>query len=55
MTVVKSHISGKTFETTPANPDSDIKSDIMDMLVTGISVNSSYTSKVILEGHLVIY
>jgi len=47
MTVVKSHISGKTFETTPANPESDIKSDIMDMLVTGISVNSSYTSKVV--------
>jgi len=47
MTVVKSHISGKTFEKTPENPDSDIKADIMDMLVTGISVNSSYTSKVI--------
>ena len=46
MTVVKSHISGKTFEKTPENPDSDIKADIMDMLVTGISVNSSYTSKV---------
>ena len=55
MTVVKSHISGKTFETTPANPESDIKSDIMDMLVTGISVNSSYTSKVILRGILIFY
>lgn len=55
MTVVKSHISGKTFETTPANPESDIKADIMDMLVTGISVNSSYTSKVILQGLLIFY
>lgn len=45
MTVVKSHINGVTYEETPA--ESQIDPNIFNLLLTSISVNSSYTSKVI--------
>lgn len=45
MTVVKSHMDNKTYEETPN--ESDIDPNLFNLMMTAISVNSSYTSKVI--------
>jgi len=46
MTVVKSNVDGKTYEDNPSAKDG-IDEGIVNMLVTAISVNSSYTSKIL--------